>query len=114
MHVIRPTSALKIETDPILHLTLYLLFSFPGGLVEDQDVDVIHTALRETEEELNISRARIDVWGEMLPVPGKVLESNSTISFNPPLSPLSSFTLPWITHFHNLHVIGNIGRAISF
>ncbi len=40
--------------------------------MEEDDVDAIHTALRETEEELNISRHTIDVWGEMLPVPGKV------------------------------------------
>lgn len=37
--------------------------SFPGGRVEDEDVSAIHTALRETEEEIGLPRERIDVIG---------------------------------------------------
>lgn len=37
--------------------------SFPGGRVEADDPSPIHTALRETEEEIGLSRERIDVLG---------------------------------------------------
>lgn len=37
--------------------------SFPGGRVEDEDASAIHTALRETEEEIGLKRERIDVIG---------------------------------------------------
>jgi len=35
---------------------------FPGGAADPEDSDPIATALRETEEELNISRDGIDIW----------------------------------------------------
>lgn len=37
--------------------------SFPGGRVEDEDLSPIHTALRETEEEIGLARERIEVLG---------------------------------------------------
>lgn len=37
--------------------------SFPGGRVEDADFSPLHTALRETEEEIGLSRDRITVLG---------------------------------------------------
>jgi 8-oxo-dGTP pyrophosphatase MutT (NUDIX family) len=37
--------------------------SFPGGRVEDTDADRVETALRETEEETGLSRARVSVLG---------------------------------------------------
>jgi 8-oxo-dGTP pyrophosphatase MutT (NUDIX family) len=37
--------------------------SFPGGRVEPEDTSAIHTALRETEEEIGLSRACIEVLG---------------------------------------------------
>lgn len=39
--------------------------SFPGGRVEAADVDVIATALRETEEETGLSRTHIEVLGTL-------------------------------------------------
>ena len=56
----------------ILCLFSIFVISFPGGLQDETDTDFIHTALRETEEELRISKDKIDVWGTMSPVPGKV------------------------------------------
>ncbi|XP_032674684.1 nucleoside diphosphate-linked moiety X motif 8 isoform X2 [Odontomachus brunneus] len=38
--------------------------SFPGGKRDKEDSDLIETALRETWEELKISRDKIDVWTE--------------------------------------------------
>lgn len=39
--------------------------SFPGGHVDDTDVDAEDTALRETEEEVGLSRNHIDVIGRL-------------------------------------------------
>jgi 8-oxo-dGTP pyrophosphatase MutT (NUDIX family) len=37
--------------------------SFPGGRVESRDVSVMETALRETEEEIGLGRAYVEVVG---------------------------------------------------
>ncbi len=37
--------------------------SFPGGRVESSDVSPVHTALRETEEEIGLDRRHIDILG---------------------------------------------------
>lgn len=38
---------------------------FPGGRVEEEDTDIVDTALRETEEEIGLSRDRIEVIGRL-------------------------------------------------
>ena len=38
---------------------------FPGGKVEETDVDMLDTALRETEEEIGVSRHRITIVKQM-------------------------------------------------
>ena len=42
--------------------------SLPGGAVEPFDESLLHTALRETEEELGITRNQITVVGDLEPV----------------------------------------------
>lgn len=37
--------------------------SFPGGRVEDVDLSPAHTALRETEEEIGLTREKIEILG---------------------------------------------------
>ena len=37
--------------------------AFPGGRVEEGDADVVEAALRETEEEIGLSRAYVEVLG---------------------------------------------------
>lgn len=42
--------------------------SFPGGKVEPEDKDIIHTAIRETEEEIGIHRGEIQLCGQLSPL----------------------------------------------
>ncbi|XP_021120152.1 nucleoside diphosphate-linked moiety X motif 8 isoform X1 [Heterocephalus glaber] len=42
--------------------------SFPGGKCDPADQDVVHTALRETQEELGLAVPKDHVWGIMRPV----------------------------------------------
>lgn len=39
--------------------------SFPGGKMADNDIDLLHTALRETEEEIGIPSSQINILGEL-------------------------------------------------
>ncbi|WP_079254044.1 CoA pyrophosphatase [Endozoicomonas arenosclerae] len=42
--------------------------AFPGGKREEDDRDLIHTALRESHEEIDLSPSSVDVLGSMGPV----------------------------------------------
>ena len=42
--------------------------SLPGGKMEDNDPDVIFTALRETEEEIGIKREEVEILGCLSPL----------------------------------------------
>ncbi len=61
--------------EPALLLTLRSMvvgdhkgeISFPGGVRHDEDLDLLHTALRETEEELGIPPDRFEVIGSLPP-----------------------------------------------
>ena len=37
--------------------------AFPGGRVEDDDLSPVHTALRETEEEIGLARQHVEILG---------------------------------------------------
>lgn len=39
--------------------------SFPGGKVEKMDRDIIHTALRETQEEIGVANDSIEIIGQL-------------------------------------------------
>jgi 8-oxo-dGTP pyrophosphatase MutT (NUDIX family) len=39
--------------------------SFPGGRAEEHDADIIHTALRESEEEIGLAPERVEVLGTL-------------------------------------------------
>jgi 8-oxo-dGTP pyrophosphatase MutT (NUDIX family) len=39
--------------------------SFPGGRAENHDKDIVHTALRETEEEIGIASQQVEVLGTL-------------------------------------------------
>jgi 8-oxo-dGTP pyrophosphatase MutT (NUDIX family) len=42
--------------------------SFPGGLQHDEDADLLETALRESEEELGLTRDAVEVLGTLEPL----------------------------------------------
>ena len=42
--------------------------SFPGGRMEDSDQDVVHTALRETHEEVGIEPGAVSIIGYLAPM----------------------------------------------
>ncbi len=42
--------------------------SFPGGKAEENDKDLIETALRETEEEIGVDRKLVSIVGSLTPI----------------------------------------------
>uniref|UniRef100_A0A8C0PF00 Nudix hydrolase 8 n=1 Tax=Canis lupus familiaris TaxID=9615 RepID=A0A8C0PF00_CANLF len=49
--------------------------SFPGGKCDPTDQDVVHTALRETREELGLTVPEEHVWGVLQPVHDRLWEA---------------------------------------
>jgi 8-oxo-dGTP pyrophosphatase MutT (NUDIX family) len=78
--------------------------SFPGGMVEEGDADIVHTALREAEEELGIGAKHIEIKGILddlavpsgfiiTPVVG-ILDALPLLTPNP-LEVAEAFTVPF-------------------
>lgn len=62
--VLRDTGATVLLTQRTAHLRDHGgQISFPGGRVELEDLSPIHTALRETEEEIGLDRECIEIIG---------------------------------------------------
>ncbi len=62
----RPQGATVLLTKRTDHLKNHAgQISFPGGRVDDTDRDAIHTALRETEEEIGLAETHINVVGHL-------------------------------------------------
>ena len=62
--VLRDTGDTVLPTQRTAHLRDHAgQVSFPGGRVEVEDPSPIHTALRETEEEIGLSRQHIRILG---------------------------------------------------
>ena len=62
--VLRETGHTVLLTQRTAHLRDHAgQVSFPGGRVEECDLTPMDTALRETEEEIGLSRERIDILG---------------------------------------------------
>jgi 8-oxo-dGTP pyrophosphatase MutT (NUDIX family) len=62
--VARPSGLQVLLTQRTAHLSDHAgQISFPGGRVEPEDATRIETALRETEEEIGLSRERLTVLG---------------------------------------------------
>jgi 8-oxo-dGTP pyrophosphatase MutT (NUDIX family) len=62
--VVRPDRLQLLLTLRTAHLNDHAgQISFPGGRVDADDVDPIATALRETEEEIGLSRRHVEVIG---------------------------------------------------
>lgn len=44
---------------------------FPGGMMDPTDEDITYTAIRETYEEIGLSKSCVNVWGHMTQVPSR-------------------------------------------
>ena len=77
--------------------------SFPGGTVEAEDPDPIHTALRESEEEIGLKRENVNILGTLdwyampsgfvvLPVIGSLQQSQGFIPA--PAEVVEIFSIP--------------------
>ncbi|WP_372880952.1 CoA pyrophosphatase [Psychromonas sp.] len=57
-------------TERALHLRHHPgQISFPGGRYEQSDFSLLHTALRETEEEIGILQCQVDIFGSLPELP---------------------------------------------
>lgn len=64
--VMRPVGLTVLLTRRTAHLHDHAgQISFPGGRVEEHDADAVATALRETEEEVGLGPAHIEVLGSL-------------------------------------------------
>ncbi len=64
--VVRHGQPTMLLTERTAHLNDHAgQVSFPGGSAEPEDVDVVDTALRESEEEIGLDRGRIEVIGRL-------------------------------------------------
>ncbi len=62
--VLRPAGQTVLLTQRTAHLRDHAgQISFPGGRVETEDLSPVHTALRETEEEIGLLRQHVEVLG---------------------------------------------------
>jgi 8-oxo-dGTP pyrophosphatase MutT (NUDIX family) len=62
----RPGGVTVMLTQRTAHLNDHAgQISFPGGRVDEGDIDRIHTALREAEEEVGLARAAVQVIGTL-------------------------------------------------
>jgi 8-oxo-dGTP pyrophosphatase MutT (NUDIX family) len=61
-----PSLLFTLRTELVLHHKGEI--SFPGGVRHEEDPDLLTTALRETEEELGIPPAAVQVLGALPPV----------------------------------------------
>ena len=58
-----------VMTEKPKHMNLHAgEISFPGGKLEDDDTDLLHTALRETNEEIGLKISRAQIIGQLEPV----------------------------------------------
>merc|ERR1712198_82657 len=46
--------------------------SFPGGASDEDDVNIIETALREANEEIGLDKKNVEIWCSMPPIPDRI------------------------------------------
>ncbi|XP_018782551.1 PREDICTED: nucleoside diphosphate-linked moiety X motif 8 isoform X1 [Bactrocera latifrons] len=62
--------------------------SFPGGLKDSEDSDFIDCALREAEEEVGLTRNRLNIWGS-----GTLITPSHTAAIMPVVAAVNDFNL---------------------
>lgn len=66
--------------------------SFPGGRHDDEDPDLVFTALRESEEEIGLARADVELVGALPPI-GTFVTSYRVHPFVGLIAPSQAWTL---------------------
>lgn len=62
--IIKRPELTVLLTERTAHLSTHAgQIAFPGGKVESSDIDAVHTALREAEEEIGLSRTLVEPLG---------------------------------------------------
>ena len=44
-----------------------------GGASDEDDVNIIETALREANEEIGLDKKNVEIWCSMPPIPGMII-----------------------------------------
>lgn len=88
--------------------------SFPGGKFEKGDIDLIHTALRETYEEIGVLHDNVSILGSLskLKIPVSLMEVLPVVGYSefPPLFRINSKEVKYLIEVKVNHLLEESNR----